>query len=203
MLGRMTETPQEVTQLLAAWRGGDQAAFDRLAPIVYDELRRLARGYMRRERDGQTLQPTALVNEAFLRLVKQQEIDWQGRAHFFAIAALIMRRFLIDRARAKQYEKRGGGAQQVELAEGDAATPGASVDVLALHEALERLAAIDPRKSRIVELRYFGGLSVEETAEVLGISAITVKREWGKAKAWLYREIRQEQPGELGTMETD
>lgn len=199
----MTERPHDVTQMLLAWRSGDQDALERLIPIVYDELRRLARGYMRREREGQTLQPTALVNEAFLRLVKQSQIDWQNRSHFFAIAAQIMRRFLIDRARAKQYEKRGGGAQQVELAEGDAVTPGASVDVLALHEAMERLAAVDPRKSRLVELRYFGGLSAEETAEVLGISVITVKREWAKAKAWLYREIRQEPPGELGTMETD
>jgi RNA polymerase sigma factor (TIGR02999 family) len=146
---------------------------------------------MSRERDGHTLQTNALVNEAYLRLVNQQGVDWQNRAHFFAIAAQVMRHLLVDHARAKQYAKRGGGSQQVTLNEGSALVDESPIEVLALNEALDRLAVVDLRKSRIVELRYFGGLSSEETAEVLGVSEITVKREWLKAKAWLFRELSQ------------
>lgn len=159
--------------------------------LVYDELRVLARRYMRRERGDHTLQTTALVNEAYLRLVGQQHADWQNRAHFFAVAAQVMRHLLIDHARSRRYARRGGAALRVTLDEALAAAPEESVDLLALDEALNRLHAIDERKSRIVELRYFSGLSVEEPAVVLGVSAITVKREWLKAKAWLYRELSQ------------
>jgi RNA polymerase sigma factor (TIGR02999 family) len=188
----MTPSPQEVTQLLAAWRNGQPEALDQLMPLVYDELRRLARHYMAREGPGHTLQTTALVNEAYLRLAGQQPVDWQNRAHFFAVAAQVMRHLLVDHARARQYQKRGGGAQRVELEEAMVIAPEQDVELLALDEALSRLAALDLRKSRLVELRYFGGLSAAETAEVLGLSEITVKREWLKAKAWLYRELSQE-----------
>lgn len=180
-----------VTQLLVDWRNGNDDALNQLMPLVYDELRGLAKRYMSRERSTHTLQTNALVNEAYLRLINQQDVDWQNRAHFFAIAAQVMRNLLVDHARAKQYAKRGGGAQQITLDEGLAIASEQSVDVLALHEALERLAEVDERKSRIVELRYFGGLSAEETAEVLGVSEITIKREWLKAKAWLFRELSQ------------
>lgn len=189
----MTTTSSNVTQLLVDWRNGDKAAFEQLLPVVYDELRRIARRYMSRENARHTLQTTALVNEAYLRLINQQNADWQNRAHFFAVAARVMRCLLVDHARARSYEKRGGaGAVQVSLNEELASQPELSLDVLALDEALERLAAVDARKSRIVELRFFGGLSVEETAEVLEVSAITVKREWLKAKAWLFRELNRE-----------
>ena len=191
----MTPSPQEVTPLLVDWRNGNRAALEKLMPLVYDELRRLAKHYMARENPGHTLQTTALVNEAYLRLIGQQQVEWQNRAHFFAIAAQIMRHLLVDHARSHQYAKRGGGAQQVTLDEVAIVSRECSADVLALDEALSRLAAIDPRKSQLVELRYFGGLSTEETAEVLGVSEITVKREWQKAKAWLYRELSQEQSG--------
>jgi RNA polymerase sigma factor (TIGR02999 family) len=187
----MAPSQHEITRLLTDWRGGDRAALERLLPLVYDELHRLARHYLSRERPGHTLQATALVNEAYLRLVDQQKSDWQDRAHFFAVAARIMRHLLIDHARARRYAKRGGGAQQVSLEEGAAFTPEPSVDLLALDEALDRLAVIDERKVVIVELRYFSGLSVEETAEAMRLSEITVKREWLKAKAWLYRELNQ------------
>ncbi|MGE0883349.1 MAG: sigma-70 family RNA polymerase sigma factor [Blastocatellales bacterium] len=180
-----------VTQLLVDWRNGNDDALNQLMPLVYDELRGLAKRYMSRERSTHTLQTNALVNEAYLRLINQQDVDWQNRAHFFAIAAQVMRNLLVDHARSKQYAKRGGGAQQITLDEGLAVASEQSVDVLALHEALERLAEVDERKSRIVELRYFGGLSAEETAEVLGVSEITIKREWLKAKAWLFRELSQ------------
>lgn len=180
-----------VTQLLFDWRNGNDDALNQLMPLVYDELRGLAKRYMSRERVSHTLQTNALVNEAYLRLINQQDVDWQNRAHFFAIAAQVMRHLLVDHARAKQYAKRGGGAQQITLDEGLAIASEQSVDVLALHEALERLAEVDERKSKIVELRYFGGLSAEETAEVLGVSEITIKREWLKAKAWLFRELSQ------------
>lgn len=182
--------PHQITQLLAEWRHGDRAALDKLMPLVYDELRRIAHRYMKRERPGQTLQTTALVNEAYLRLVDSKEIDWQNRAHFFAIAAQIMRHLLVDRARARRYAKRGSGGHQVTLDETAVISPERDSELLDLDEALNKLAAIDARKSRLVELRYFGGLSVEETAEVLGVSEITVKREWSKTKAWLYRELR-------------
>lgn len=188
----MTTTSSNVTQLLVDWRNGDKAAFEQLMPVVYDELRRIARRHMSRETASHTLQTTALVNEAYLRLINQQNVDWQNRAHFFAVAARVMRCLLVDHARARAYEKRGGGALQVSLNEELASAPELSLDVLALDEALERLASVDARKSRIVELRFFGGLSVEETAEVLEVSAITVKREWLKAKAWLFRELNRE-----------
>jgi RNA polymerase sigma-70 factor, ECF subfamily len=188
----MTTPPQGVTQLLVDWRNGDEAAFAQLLPVVYDELHRIARRYMSRETASHTLQTTALINEAYLRLINQQNVDWQNRAHFFAVSARVMRGLLVDHARARAYEKRGGGAVQVSLNEELASTPELSLDVLGLDEALEQLAVVDARKSRIVELRFFGGLSVEETAEVLGVSAITIKREWLKAKAWLFREINRE-----------
>jgi len=187
----MPPSAQEVTQLLVDWRNGNQAALDQLMPLVYDELRRLAKRYMNRENPGHTLQTTALVNEAYLRLIDQGNVEWQNRAHFFAIAAQIMRHLLVDHARSQHFAKRGGGAHQVSLDEALVVTEGREADLLALDEALDRLAAFDRRKSQIVELRYFGGLSTEETAEVLGVSEITIKREWLKAKAWLYRELSQ------------
>ena len=187
----MESSPHQVTQLLAEWRNGDTAALNKLMPLVYGELRRLAHRYMKRERPGQTLQTTALVNEAYLRLVGSKQTEWQDRAHFFAVSAQIMRHLLVDRARSRQYAKRGKDARQVTLDEGAVISPERDLDLLALDEALDKLSRIDERKSRLVELRYFGGLSVEEAAEVLGVSAITVKREWLKTKAWLYRELRQ------------
>lgn len=186
----MTHSPQAVTQLLLAWRGGDREAFDRLVPIVYDELRRLAHRYISKRHAGQTLQTTDLVNEAYLRLVGQDQVAWQDRAHFFAVAAQVMRSLLADRARAQGAAKRGGG-RQVSLDEAAVVVPERDIALLALDEALERMAAFDPRKLRIVELRYFGGLSVEETAEVMKLSPITIKREWLKAKAWLYSELNE------------
>ena len=185
----MTSSPQQVTELLHGWRGGDRQALDELMPFVYEELRRIAHRHMRRERPGQSMQTTALVNEAYLRLVGSAPVEWQDRAHFFAVAATVMRHLLVDRARARQYEKRGGGARQVSLDEAAVVSPAQDLDLLALDEVLAKLAAIDERKSRLVELRYFGGLSAEEAAEVLGVSEITVKRERLKAKAWLYREL--------------
>jgi RNA polymerase sigma factor (TIGR02999 family) len=186
----MAASAHQITDLLVNWRKGDKAALDELMPLVYDELHRLAHRYMKRERPGQTLQTTALVNEAYLRLVDSKEIDWQDRAHFFAIAAQIMRHLLVDRARARRYAKRGSGGRQVTLDETAVISSERDLELLGLDEALNKLTAIDARKSRLVELRYFGGLSVEETAEVLGVSGITVKREWSKTKAWLYRELR-------------
>lgn len=176
----------EITQLLIAWGDGRLEALEDLMPIVYADLRRLAAGYMRREAAGHALQPTALVHEAYVRLVDQKRVKWRNRAHFFGVAAGLMRRILVDAARRRRAEKRGGGWERVTLA-GDEAAPGShrEVDVLALHEALERLAEFDPQQERIVELRYFGGLTIEETAEVLGISTATVAREWRIAKAWL------------------
>jgi RNA polymerase sigma factor (TIGR02999 family) len=187
----MTPSAQHVSNLLIAWREGDVGAFDRLMPMVYDELRRLAHRYMRRVPEGQTLQTTALVHEAYLRLAGQRDADWQNRAHFFAVCAKVMRALLVDRARSRYAIKRGGDLHQVELE--DAATQCLAQDaqLMALDEALERLAVIDPRKTRIVEMRYFGGMSVEETARVMDLSPITIKREWSKARAWLYREMEQ------------
>lgn len=187
----MEASPQEVTQLLIDWRGGDQAALDRLMVLVYDELHALARRYMKQERGEHTLQTTALVNETYLKLVGGQSPDWQNRAHFFGVAAQVMRHLLVDHARSKRSARRGGSTLRITLDEDIAAAPGESVDLLALDEVLDRLDAIDERKRRIVELRYFSGLSVEETADVLGLSVITIKREWLKAKAWLYRELNQ------------
>jgi RNA polymerase sigma-70 factor (ECF subfamily) len=185
----MTPSPQAVTQLLNDWTNGSEAARDELMPLVYAELRRLAHRHMGRERPGHTLQTSGLVNEAFLRLVDQTNVHWRNRAHFFAIAAQIMRRILVDYARSRRYAKRGGGAQRVSLNEALIASEGRSAEVVALDEALEGLAAIDQRKSQIVELRFFGGLSIEEAAEVLGVSPGTVMRDWTLAKAWLRKEM--------------
>ncbi len=182
----------QVTQLLVAWQDGDKAALDQLMPLVYEELRRLARQYRRRERAGHTLQTTALVNEAYLRLIDQSRVHWQNRTHFFAIAAQLMRRILVDHARTRVRAKRGGSAAKVSLAEAAAISGAPTLDVLALDEALERLAALDGRKSQIVELRFFGGLSIEETAEVLKVSPGTVMHDWTLAKAWLYRALSDE-----------
>ena len=185
----MPTTPHEVTQLLVDWGNGNQAALDKLMPLVYEELRRLAHRHMNRERPGHTLQTSALVNEAFVRLVDQRDVHWQNRYHFFGIAAQMMRRILVDYARTRQYAKRGGHARQVSLNEGLIASKERSAEVLALDEALKRLSVMDQRKGQIVELRFFGGLSIEEAAEVLGVSPGTVMRDWTLAKAWLRKEI--------------
>jgi RNA polymerase sigma factor (TIGR02999 family) len=187
-------SPGAVTELLRAWGDGDDGALERLTPLVEAELRRLARGYMRRERRGHTLQTSALVNEAFLRLTDARSVRWEDRAHFLGISARLMRRVLVDHARSRGYRKRGGGAQRVTLDEGLVASPEPSWDVVALDRALEALAAADARKARVIELRYFGGLSVEETAEVLDVSPDTVKRDWRLAKLWLLRELAGEGP---------
>jgi RNA polymerase sigma factor (TIGR02999 family) len=181
----------DVTRLLARWKDGDEAALQELVPIVHEELRRLARRQMAGERPGHTLQPTALVNEAYLRLVNLKKMQWQDRAHFFAMGARLMRRILVDFARSRGYQKRGGGAQQVSLSEALEVAEGQPTDVVALNDALEALADVDERKSRVVELRFFGGLSVEETAEVLNVSRETVKRDWTFAKMWLLRHLRE------------
>ena len=177
------------TELLLAWSAGDQEAFDLLVPLVHDELRRLARGYMARERPDHTLQASGLVNEAYMRLIELKQMRWQNRAHFFAMAARLMRRILVDFARSRDYQKRGGGLQQVSFAESLAVSNEQPLDLVALDDVLVALAAVDDRKSRVVELRFFGGLSVEETAEVLKISCETVKRDWKFAKQWLLREL--------------
>lgn len=181
--------PQEVTQLLNEWSEGNKAALDRLTPLVYQELRRLAGYYMSRERPDHTLQTSALVNEAYIRLVDQKNVRWQNRAHFFAVSAHVMRNILVDHARRHTRAKRGGVAQRVPLDEGATMSSERAGDVLALDEALSDLAVVDPLKSELVELRYFGGLTIEETAEVMKIPAIKVKREWVKAKAWLYKAV--------------
>jgi len=185
-----TPSPIEVTQLLLAWSQGDRSALDRLIPLVYEELRRLAHRYMGQERTGHTLQTTALVNEAYLRLIDSSQVQWQNRAHFFAVSAQLMRRILVDFARAHRNLKRGGEAQRVSLDEALLAPQEPDADLVALDEALTALAAIDPRQAQAVELRFFGGLSVEETAEVLKVSPETVHRDWRVAKAWLLRELR-------------
>jgi len=186
---------QEVTQLLVEWRGGDQRALERLFPLVQPELHRLAHHYMRGERAGHTLQTTAILNEAYLRLVDDTTPPWQNRTHFVAAAARLMRRIMVDHARERQSLKRGGGALKITLDEAALVTESRSDELLALDEALETLAAQDPRKSQIVELRYFGGLTVEETAEFLDTSPRTVQREWTMAKAWLYRALNTENNG--------
>ena len=183
--------PKSITQLLVAWSDGDPTALNDLVPLVNEELRRLARSYMRRERPGHTLQTTALVNEAYLRLVDQKQVHWQNRAHFLAIAAQLMRRILVDYARRRQYQKRGGGAVQVTLGHADEVANERTPDLVALDEALTSLAEIDPRRSRVVELRFFGGLSIEETAEVLKVSPTTVERDWTIAKAWLHKTVNR------------
>jgi RNA polymerase sigma factor (TIGR02999 family) len=187
----MTPSTKVITRLLDGWSNGDRAAFEQLVPVVYDELRRIAGQRLQHERPHHTLQPTALVHEAYLKLIDQRHPRWRNRAHFFAIAATLMRRILVDHARGHVAAKRGDGVPAVSLEGVDAAMPEPHVDVVALNQALERLASIDPRQSRLVELRFFGGLSIEETADVLGISPATVSREWSSAKAWLYREVRK------------
>jgi len=184
-----TLSADNLTGLLIEWRQGDKAALDKLTPLVYDELRRIAHRYVQRERDGHTLQTTALVNEAYLRLAGQQKIEWQSRAHFFAVTAQVMRHVLIDHARRRHYAKRGGDLQQVSLEDAAMMSQQRAAELVALDEALDELAKLDPRKSRVVELRYFGGLSLEETAEVLEISLMTVRRDWRAAKAWLYKAV--------------
>lgn len=183
------QSPSEITALLVDWGNGDKAALDRLLPLVEKELHRLAHSYMRKENPDHTLQTTALVNEAYLRLIDQKNTRWQNRAHFFGIAAQIMRRILMNYARDQHRAKRGGKAIQVSLSEASIISLEKTRELLALDEALERLAAIDERKRQVVELRYFGGLDVRETAEVLGVSAVTVLRDWKFAKAWLLRDI--------------
>lgn len=187
-----TPEASDVTRLLLAWRDGDRTALDQLVPLVHAELRRLAHRQMRRERPGHTLQTTALVNEAYLRLVDSKRVRWQNRAHFFAIAAQLMRRILVDDARARGALKRGADAVHVALGDIPIASPPPDADVLALDEALTRLAALDTRKSQVVELRYFGELSVEETASALRVSPETVMRDWRVAKLWLLRELKRE-----------
>jgi RNA polymerase sigma factor (TIGR02999 family) len=187
----LTSNAHEVTQLLRAWRDGDPTALEQLMPLVYDELHRLAKRYMHRERGLQTLQTTALIHEAYLRLMDQQEAQWQNRAHFFAVAATLMRRILVDHARARQFQKRGGDTQRVTFDEALAVSDERAAEVVALDEALTALAQFDERKSRMVELRFFGGLSIAETAEVLGVSPGTVMRDWTLAKTWLQHEINK------------
>lgn len=185
----MDPTPGEITQLLIQVTKGNREAEERLIPLVYSELRRLARRYMRQERPDHTLQATALVHEAYLRLTRQKEANWQNRAHFYAIAAQVMRRVLVDHARSKLAQKRGCDGQRVSLDEGLAITSKVPDQILALNEALQELSEKDPRQSRVVELRFFGGLTEDETAGVLGISPRTVKREWTVARAWLFQRL--------------
>lgn len=187
---RPSPNQEEITGLLISWGNGDQEALDRLMPLVTTELRRLARRYLERESAGHTLQPTALVNELYLRLVDRRRVSWQNRAHFFGFAAQTMRRILVDHVRSQRAQKRGAGARKVALDEAVSFTPEPDVDLIALDEALITLAAMDPRQSRIIELRFFAGLTLEETAEVLDISEATVSRDWASAKAWLYRELK-------------
>ena len=177
--------------MLRDWSDGDQSALDKVMPVVYQELRRLAHHYMRNERADHTLQTTALVNEAYMRLADYKKMRWQSRAHFFAVAAQVMRRILVENARSRNYAKRGGGAQKVELDEAALVSAGRSAEVIAVDESLIELESWDARKGRIVELRFFGGLSIEETSEVLKVSPTTVQREWRSAKAWLHRAIRE------------
>jgi RNA polymerase sigma factor (TIGR02999 family) len=180
---------KEVTQLLGAWSGGDERALEKLIPLVQPELHRLAHHYMSRERAGHTLQTTALLNEAYLRLADQTNPRWQNRAHFFAVAARAMRQILVDYARSQRSQKRGGGALKVELDEAAIVSPEQSKEIVDLHEALERLATLDSRKAQVVELKYFGGLNYDEMAEVLKISRVTVRRDWEFARLWLYTEL--------------
>jgi RNA polymerase sigma factor (TIGR02999 family) len=184
-----TPSTPEITQLLVAWSNGDQAAFEKLTPLVADELHRLAKRYMGREGPGHLLQTTALVNEAYLRLIDASQVQWQNRAHFFAVSAQVMRHILVDFARSHHYLKHGGEARQVSLDEALVVSPEPDANLIALDEALQTLATLSPRQSQVVELRFFGGLSLEETAEVLKVSVITVRRDWEFAKAWLHREL--------------
>ena len=188
----MSHSPNEVTQLLIAWSNGDQAVLDKLMPLVYDELRRIAKPYMSRQPSGHTLQTTALIHEAYLKLVGQPGKHWQNRAHFFGVAAQAMRHILVDYARSRQCAKRGGKMQLVPLDEAAVVSEDRTDELVALDNALRRLAEIDARKSQIVEMRYFGGLGVEETAEVLKVSPDTVMRDWRLAKSWLRRELSRD-----------
>ena len=190
---RIRDQPANATELLVAWGRGEASAFDRLVPLVHDELRRLARRHMRHERPGHTLQATALVNEAYLRLIEIKRVRWQNRAHFFAMSACVMRRILVDSARARGNEKRGGGVLKVSLDEGLLVSRQPGQDLVALNDALQTLEAVHPRKSQVVELRFFGGLSVEEAAEALHVSPDTVKRDWRFAKLWLLRELKSDE----------
>jgi len=185
----MAATTQDATALLVAWGNGDQAAFDALMPLVHDELHQIARRQMAGERRGHTLQATALVNEAYLRLIEVKRMDWQNRAHFFAMAARVMRRILVNAALARGYKKRGGGGARVTLDEDQAVAPAIAPDVVALDDALTKLAITEPRKAQVVELRFFGGLTVDETSEALHVSPVTVMRDWQFAKVWLLREM--------------
>jgi len=195
----MTPAGHDITGLLLAWNAGDQEAFDRLVPVVYDELRRIARRYTERESVGHPLQATALVHEAYIRLIDARQVQWQNRAHFYAVSANLMRRILVDYARSHKYVKRGGGSPHISL-DGEALlSPERAPDLVALDEALSALAALDARKSRVVELRFFGGLSVEETAEVLRLSQRTVLSDWSFAKSWLLRELSPRDEYESGT----
>lgn len=187
----MSPPTRDVTQMLVDWRNGDQEALAKLIPIVYGELRRLARSYLRRERPGHTLQPTALVHEVYLRLVAQPDLHCQNRAHFFGIAANLMRRILVEHARSHHAAKRGSGGRKLSLDQVIDVPQQRDVDLVALDDALTSLAAIDPQQSRIIELRFFGGLTIDETAEVLGVSPAVVNYEWSLARAWLYRETRK------------
>jgi RNA polymerase sigma-70 factor (ECF subfamily) len=201
-LSAMVSPHSDITLLLSELSRGNQAAGEALVPLVYEELKRLARSYMRKERPGHTLQTTALVHEAYVKLVSQRAANWQGRSHFFAISAQVMRRILIDHARSRLRKKRGGPQEAVALDEALVFSPERSEELVKLDEALERLAKLDARQSRIVELRFFGGLSVEETSECLGVSAKTVKRDWSVAKAWLHGELRRmdgDVPRAMGT----
>ena len=191
---------KEISKLLRAWSGGDQTALNGLTPIVYDELRRLAHYYMERERPGNTLQTTALVNEAYMRLVDYKRMQWQDRAHFFAVAAQVMRRILVDHARTHNI-KRGAGVQHIALDDVAVVSADRTADLVALDDAMNALARLDPRKVQIIEMRFFGGLSVEETAEVLKVSPATVRRDWSIAKLWLYRELGGGASDGLGTVE--
>ena len=184
-------TPNEVTRLLIEWEHGNKAALDQLMPLVYDELRRLAAHYLQQERSGHTLQPTALVNEAYLRLVDQRNVDWRNRAQFFGLAAQMMRRILVNHAEARKAAKRGGDAERLPLDDSLCLSRENDVDILALHDALNRLAGFDEQKSKVVELRFFGGLTMDEVAEFIGKSTATTEREWSLARAWLYRELHQ------------
>ncbi len=182
---------RDITQLLLAWGRGEGSALDRLVPVVYGELRRIARNLMRRQDPGHTLQTTALVNEAYLNLIDSSRVNWQSRTHFFAIAAQLMRRVLVDAARRRNSQKRGGGHIRVTLGDGVDIAPPDDTDLVVLDEALDRLAKMNPRHSRIVELKYFGGLTEDQVAETLDISSRTVRREWTLARAWLFRELNQ------------
>jgi RNA polymerase sigma factor (TIGR02999 family) len=191
----------EISTLLRAWSDGDQSALEGLTPIVYDELRRLAHRYMRHERPGHSLQTTALVNEAYMRLVDYKRMQWQNRAHFFAVSAQLMRRILVDHAR-RHNAKRGGKAEHVSLEEAALVGGDRTADLVALDDAMNALGRLDPRKVQVVEMRFFGGLSMEETAEVLKVSLVTVRRDWSTAKLWLYRELAVGTGDEFGTLET-